>query len=295
MKRIPPIQTLMAFEAAARHTSFKLAADELYVTPSAISQQIKKLEDALELTLFQRGNRSIELTPAGKLYFATANTIINNYRLGHQNLLEQFHRVKINIHLSTIIWSELIQPNSKAIKGQFPEADIAFLVSDDIKTLDKEGLHFAIRFGDGAWPDTSASFLKSSSIKLACSKQFKKQYPISSIEMLGSSQLLTFSGWQDAWPWLFSELGIRAPNTNNIVSFDSWNSLIQAARDGMGVMMCDSEVINSHVAKHQLVDLLNIDITMPKPFAYYFISQPWASNNSYTQQLLTVFKKLLQG
>ena len=96
-RRLPPLHTLEAFEAAARRASFKLAAQELHLTPSAVSHQIKALEDFLGFGLFRRGNRSLELTDGGKAYLQVVRETLAKLRSGSAKVAQRYARATLKI------------------------------------------------------------------------------------------------------------------------------------------------------------------------------------------------------
>lgn len=293
MHRLPPIQSLVTFEATGRLLSFKKASEELHITPSAVSQQIKQLEGWLSLKLFERGNRCISLTEAGEFYYNAASRIISDYHLSHQALIEKFHTATIKLDVSTTLWTDLIQPNIDEISDKLSGFDLTFNISDEIADLDRDRLHFAIRFGNGNWPNTLSKQLKSSHVVVACSQKHHQNNPILSFQEIPLHRLLTFSGWPEAWGWLFNEMGLATKNSKDALVFDNWNTMIQAAEAGTGLLMCDGDVLREKFQQKTLLQLFDINIPMPGPFGYYFVYPARFESNPDMLAVQRIVKELL--
>src|SRR4051794_40818925 len=108
--RLPPLNYLPTFELAARHLSFKRAAEELHLTPSAVSQQMRGLEEALGLPLFRRQTRALTLTPAGEQFAAVAADALDAYRRGTERLLRHHARRVVRLTTDPYIANEVLIP-----------------------------------------------------------------------------------------------------------------------------------------------------------------------------------------
>ncbi|OUS23814.1 hypothetical protein A9Q99_27690 [Gammaproteobacteria bacterium 45_16_T64] len=147
----PSIQWLLPFEAAARHLSFKLAAEELHVTPPAISQQIKALEHHLDLLLFERRTRSLVLTPAGTEFYKTASRVIEVYDNGCQALYRQFRQRAFYMATEPYIAHTLLIPNLMSFKDVLPGTELRVETRLSMAGVSLEDIDAGIRFGSGDW------------------------------------------------------------------------------------------------------------------------------------------------
>src|ERR671912_2206678 len=155
MRRLPPLAALRAFEAAARHLSFKHAADELAVTPTAISHQVRLLEDTLGQRLFERRTRRVVLTSAGSMLYAPL-------RNSFESMVEAVECVRmiktpnaVTLTATMAFTSKWLVPRVAAFRARFPGINLRLLASDDVLDLRTGGADIAVRYGGGAdpgWP-----------------------------------------------------------------------------------------------------------------------------------------------
>ena len=123
-RRLPPLNSLKVFEAAARHLSFTRAAEELFVTQAAVSHQIKQLEEQLGIDLFQRQTRSISLTPAGKNFFEAIYPIINMLESTINEFSQLQQNVNLTITLPEFFASELLMPKLSEWTSEHPNINL---------------------------------------------------------------------------------------------------------------------------------------------------------------------------
>src|SRR5262245_22952922 len=133
---------LPAFEAAARHLSFKRAAEELHITPSAVSQQMRALEDMLELKLFRRLTRGLALTPAGEQFAALVSAVLDRYARGAEQLLQHGRQV-LRVSTDSFVAHEVLIPALDSFKSRRPPIDLRIETSTQVLDLDGEALDAA--------------------------------------------------------------------------------------------------------------------------------------------------------
>lgn len=166
--QLPPIQLLHAFEAAARHGSFKRAAAELHVTPSAISQQIKALEDHLEVSLFHRLPRSVRLSEDGAELHRIAADTLDRFRRG----MEEFHAARdarpLRVSMLPFVAYEVVMPELHAFGTAHPDVDLRLETAPGLADVAGGEVDAGIRFGRGPWPGLNAHPLTDVSAALVC-------------------------------------------------------------------------------------------------------------------------------
>ena len=156
MDRLPPLNAIRAFEAAARHLSITLAADELSVTPGAISRQIRQLEDLLGLALFKRGHRQISLTRPGSDYYRAVSKAIEIVREATQRLNRRAQRKQLKGRAYTTFAMRWLIPRLSGFHAAHPEIEVLLTASLEDVDFKKEDIDGAIRLGDGNWPGTKS-------------------------------------------------------------------------------------------------------------------------------------------
>lgn len=150
--KLPPLQALRAFEAAARLGSFKTAALELHVTPAAISHQIKLIEKAINRQLFSRGNRTIALTPAGQLLYADTQVGLEKLREGLARLQTNEERGPLFVSCSPSLAAMWLAPRLPDFHKHYPHITVVLEASGTIANFADGLTDVAIRFGHGRYP-----------------------------------------------------------------------------------------------------------------------------------------------
>jgi LysR family glycine cleavage system transcriptional activator len=156
MDRLPPLNAIRAFEAAARHMSITLAADELNVTPGAVSRQIRSLEETLGLQLLERGHRQISLTRQGSDYFRAVTRAIEALRDATRRLQRRRQRKQLRIRAYTTFAMRWLIPRLSGFHAAHPDIEVLLKASLAPVDFRKEDIDGAIRLGDGDWPGSKA-------------------------------------------------------------------------------------------------------------------------------------------
>ncbi|QPC87036.1 transcriptional regulator GcvA [Mesorhizobium sp. NBSH29] len=251
--RLPPLATLRAFEAAARRLSFKQAAGELGVTPTAISHQIRLLEQTLGIRLFQRLTRKVELTPAGKeLYpvlrqgfdaFAHALTRVSGNR-----------RKVVTLSATASFTARWLVPRVSKFREQFPTVDLNLHASDDPVDLSTGVADAAVRYGPGSYPGLKSVRLMANHFAPVCSAQLDLKEPVD----LANATLL-HSRWRhpDAqtpnWRRWFADARLDGIDPDAGITFNDDGHAVQAAIAGHGVALLSLVLVADDLASGVLV------------------------------------------
>lgn len=244
-----PLNALRAFEAAARHLSFTRAAIELCVTQTAISHQVKLLEERVGATLFKRLPRGLMITDEGLALLPTLRDSFDRMA----DILQRFEDGHLQEVLSVgavgtfaVGW---LLPRLTAFQDLYPFIDIRLSTNNNRVDIAAEGLDFAIRFGNGAWHDTEAEELFSAPLSALCiptiAAQLKSPHDV-------AQQTLLRSYRADEWPDWFSEAGVASPRIKGIV-FDSSVPMVEAALQGSGVALAPPLMFQRHLSAGDLV------------------------------------------
>jgi LysR family transcriptional regulator, regulator of gene expression of beta-lactamase len=256
MRAAIPLNALRAFESAARHLSFTRAADELCVTQTAISHQVKGLEQRLGAVLFRRSNRGLKLTDEG---LALAPTLFEAFG-AIDRLFEQFEAGGVREVLTvsavgTFVVGVLLE-RLPAFRAAYPLVDLRILTNNNKVDVVAEGLDYAIRFGDGAWQGCEAELICKSPLSPLCAPQLAEQLR-EPADLLRLPLLRSYRP-QD-WPAWFKAAGLAAVNLHGPL-FDSSLIMAQAAIRGEGVALAPHELFRREIDGGQLVRPFPIDV-----------------------------------
>src|SRR6201987_4771692 len=174
---LPPLSSLRAFEAAARHMSFSKAADELHVTPAAISHQIHALEEDLGVRLFHRGNRAIELTASARVLLPGLSDAFAGIQTAVRRLRQHNDTGTLTITASPSIAAKWLVLRLHRFQAQWPEIDVRISTSDDLVDLTRGDFDLAIRYGAGRYPGLAVELLMQNEVFPACSPQLLETGP----------------------------------------------------------------------------------------------------------------------
>lgn len=165
---LPPLHFLPAFEAAGRLGSIKAAAAQLHITPSAVSQQLKVLEDALRTPLFERRGATIKLTPAGAIYLEEIRGALADIARASERM--RSHARVLRLSTADFIACEFLLPRLTDFRATFPGVELSLQTTTRVVDFHTDAVDVAIRIGDGPWPGLVAHVLGSGYVTPVCSQ-----------------------------------------------------------------------------------------------------------------------------
>jgi LysR family transcriptional regulator of beta-lactamase len=228
-----PLNGLRAFEAAARHLSFTKAAIELCVTPAALSQQVKALEERLGAPLFHRIPRGLSLTDEGQALLPVLRESFDRMA----ELLGRFEgaagREVLSVGVVGTFALKWLLPRLAGFEAEHPHIDLRLTTNNNRVDIAEEGLDFAIRFGDGAWHGTDAVPLFDAPLAPLCSVATAEQFTHPA-DLAAATLLRSYRTGE--WPAWFEAAGLSAPPLTGPV-FDSAALMVAAALAGHGVAL----------------------------------------------------------
>lgn len=269
--RLPSLNGLRAFEAAARHLSFTLAAQELNVTQTAISHQIRRLEEELGLKLFIRQSRALALTPQAIEYLPGIRAAFQDLRTATDRLLRKDDDRVLTISTLTSLAVKWLLPRLSSFQEKHPEIDVRITTSTELVDFRTSNVDAAIRYGQGRWPGLEAEWLMAEHLFPVCSpKLLTGDRGLLKPEDLEHATLLHTSSTVDDWRLWLTAAGLPAHlSQNRGLTFDLAFMTIQAAIDGLGVAMGHTAYVADDVANGRLVVPFNV--SMPSA-GYYFVT-----------------------
>lgn len=255
------MQFLPAFEAAARLASFKLAAEELNVTPSAVSQQIKGLEQLMGHALFTRHARAVELTRVGLRYYELASDIMQRYREGHRAISNDLRTPTLRISAMTLVAYDLLIPGLPRFNIAHPDIDLRIETSELPVELGTERDDIAVRVGPGHWPGLTAYKLCDLSVTMVDDGADPGRAPLrpGDVEQVSKLTLIHSRTHVDDWAEASRAMGVDLSKNPQLFFNDSF-SAIAAAEAGSGVALGLLPIIQKRI------DAGNLRALLPRPF-----------------------------
>ncbi|MCK1422561.1 transcriptional regulator GcvA [Bradyrhizobium sp. 180] len=271
--RLPSLNGLRAFEAAARHLSFTLAATELNVTQTAISHQIRRLEEELGIRLFVRQNRALTLTPEARDYLPGVRAAFNDLRLATDRLLRKDDDKVLTVSTLASLAAKWLLPRLTDFQEQHPGIDVRITTSTSLVDFQRDDVDAAIRYGRGQWPGLRADWLMADELFPVCSPSLLRgDKPLRRPEDLRNHSLLhTSNANSDDWRLWLTAAGLPADIARQPgITFDMIFMTIQAAIDGIGVAMGRTSYVQDDIAKGRLV--VPFKIALPADAGFYLVS-----------------------
>jgi DNA-binding transcriptional LysR family regulator len=267
--RLPPLDLLASFEACARHLSFTKAAAERFVTQSAMSRQMRALEDDLGTALFRRRHRVLALTEAGTRLFAVCTTVLAQLRASMRELRAPSQREVLSLTTTPGLASFWLIPRLPAFTRAHPGIDVRLDASFDLRQLAAEGFDLAIRY---ARPEKVAGQrLFGESVLPVCSPALLERLPLRRPEDLARHTLLQLApsvtgGMPIEWePWL-QAIGLPALEPASRLSMSGYNEVVAAALAGQGVALGRRPLIDALLREGRLVAPLPRSLVTPRSY-----------------------------
>jgi LysR family glycine cleavage system transcriptional activator len=258
---LPPMLTLRAFEAVARHLSFVNAARELSLTQSALSHQVQKLEAFLQCRLFIRRTRAIELTEAGRTYQLQVRQALEGIALATRGIRHTTPQPKVlRISLLASFATMWLAPRLSDFIAAHPDIHVELIPSYDLVDVAGGAMELAIRYGKGGWPNVSAVRLMNERVFPVCSPEYRNRWRKARQERhwpgLEPGPLLTAQAtvpfeWRD---WA-KHARVDITQTTSLMLHD-YNIVVQAALSGQGIAMGRDRLIRQRLQEGSLVHLL---------------------------------------
>ena len=278
--RLPSLNGLRAFEAAARYLSFTQAASELNVTQTAISHQIKRLEQELGVRLFIRQNRALTLTAEASEYLPGVRAAFNDLRLATDRLLRREDDHVLTVSTLASLAAKWLLPRLSAFQEAHPGIDVRITTSTTLVDFQRDNVDAAIRYGRGQWQGLRADWLMADEVFPVCSPTLLKgDRPLRCPEDLREHVLLhTSNANSDDWRLWLTAAGLPSNLSKQPgITFDLIFMTIQAAIDGIGVAMGRTSYVQDDIAKGRLV--VPFKIALPSDAGFYLVS-PQARRDS---------------
>lgn len=258
---LPPLNALRTFEAAARHGSFKMAAEELCVTQAAVSRQIQTLEDFYGLKMFMRGNRKVQLTSDGHAMYLAASSALQQIATASRELLRRNSLEYLALITTTAFAQLWLMPRLKQLRAEHPEIQL-HLISAEGNPDYRERFSAAVTLGLEEHPHYLAEYLFAEEIFPVCTPGFLEQHPqITTLEGLMSVRLLNLSAshWKARlwvpvdWSFWLKQFGFDASMGKETMDFSHFSMLLDAVQEEVGVGLAWRHLVQPQLDAGKLV------------------------------------------
>jgi len=286
-KLLPGTRALRTFEAAARHLNFTRAADELGLTPAAVSHQIKEIEDQLDLVLFTRTSRTIRLTEAGNVLLEAsidALDLLNRAVSRARKMTRGTSLLKVT--LDAQFATKWLMRRVDDFRQQKPGIELRFDITYDVRDFERDDVDIGIRFGTGKYPGIIAHRLFENIIIPVCSPALLASGPplkeprdlfnhtLAHIEW--SRQGVTWPNWR---MWM-QAAGVDDFDDSRTLVFGSSTDATQAALDGNAVALADFAMVANDLSQGRLVRPFELGIKVAPEFAYFLVYPETAKDDA---------------
>ncbi len=258
--RLPSLKFLKTFQVAAKLGSFKAAAEELHVTPSAVSHQIKSLEMQLGLSLFERGVRALTLTEAGAHYLEHINDIFAKLESVTEQMRVRYGRSIIRLNVPPFFANELLLPRLASFSQFREESDIRIETTFAAPKTHPAEADLSIVVGTGPWEGLTVHELFAQSFIAACAPGYLLENPIRKYADLDGQTLLLHEERRDAWDRWALGLGIAQIKPGRLVRLSTMAALVLAAEQGVGVALVPARLSAERFAAGALVKLFSEEL-----------------------------------
>jgi LysR family glycine cleavage system transcriptional activator len=262
---MPPLQGLYYFFIAAREGSFKTAAEYLFVTPAAISQQIRQLEEILGADLFVRQHRKIILTPEGERLFTQAERGFDHLQQGVRLITQDPNPNQLSISTLPSFAHHWLVPKITAFRQRHPDISLLLEPTNELVSFQDSQIDLCVRYGSGKYPNLESQWLMNEAFYPACHPVYQQQHGIFEIEDLNKAELI-----EDLWPDLDWNMWLKKVGQNAAkpaLKYSGSHLVLEAALSLQGVALVKHSLAYQYFRTGKLVRIG--DVAIKPKFAYY--------------------------
>lgn len=269
-RRLPPLNAVRAFEAAARHLSFTKAAEELNVTQAAVSHQVKALEERLQVPLFRRLNRGLVLTGAGASYLRELEDIFDRLEEATKRLRASEAMGALTVSTSTSFAAKWLVPRLQRFRERRPDIDVRIDANDSLTDFRRDDVDIAIRYGRGVYPGLSSVQLLQDIVFPVCSpKLLEGPHQLQAPADLKHFTLLHDQGVVEDWRTWLRTAGVSEVDPTRGPVFSHSAMMIEAAIAGQGVALARRSMVARDVREGRLVQ--PFPLSLKAEFSYWVV------------------------
>lgn len=283
MSDFPPIASLRSFEAVARLGSVTLAAKELHVTHSAISQQIKTLEALTGVTLFIRHGRRMRISEEGRLYALQIRGALNSIADATRLIRTPPQVTELTVAVLPSFGNHWLLPRLPRFQARYPHITLRLLASLTISDLQQESIDIAIRMGKGDWEGVKSLYLFADEVMVVSAPGFNHgELPQTPEQIVNGPIIFTMDSWQ-AWR---QSAGLERDIVRRGLCINDSNLVLEAVRRGEGIALERRSLVHNAIQRGELVQLSLF--TAPYPYPYWLVT-PLQSEKTTSHQALIMW------
>lgn len=275
---LPGTRALRTFEAAGRHLNFTRAADEVGLTPAAVSYQIKEIEEQLGVVLFTRTSRSIQLTPAGAVLFEAAADALDTLQRATGRARRMARgSTQLRISLGARFATTWLLPRLPQFRAANPNLDLMFDISDQVRDFDVDDVDVGIRFGSGNYERALSERLFETVVVPVCSPKLIETGPkLEEPRDLFNHTLCYVDCVTDGMVWPNWRMWMAAADIDDFddsqcLAFSDSSHVVQAVTEGAAVGLTELAMITNDLSQGRLVKLFDIGVSLAQDYAYYLV------------------------
>jgi LysR family transcriptional regulator, glycine cleavage system transcriptional activator len=255
------LKAIKTFQIAAKHSSFAVAADELCITPSAVSHQIKTLETQLGLPLFSRSARALALTDAGARYLEQIDDLFMRLESVTEQLRARYGRNSVRLHVPAYFASEMLLPRLSEFSKRHEGIDLRIETQGAHGRLHAAEADISVVVGSGPWgKGLIAHPLFAQTMVPACSPELFAERPVKRYEDLNDHTLLVHESRRDDWDRWATTVGMKALQPAQIVRIDSMTAATRAAEKSIGIALLPAELSRRKFESGRLVRVFDDEL-----------------------------------
>lgn len=262
-RKLPALHLFSIFESAARLESFKLASEELFITPSAVSHQIKSLEEFVGFELFIRKSRGVKLNAAGKMYLDYVQQSLALLEQGTKTIKNKYLSPSLKISTFPTMAANVIIPQLNSFQQAHADIDIRIETGMNVADLRYEDFDLAIRIGRGDWEGVEVRKLMDIHVAAVCSAEFASKYNLTKLSQLGDVPLIDLSNMDSVWQTWAQGFGIKDLTLKHQLTFSNYDTALQAAEQGLGLAFAMLPIENLLLERKLLINPFKLTLKYP--------------------------------
>jgi LysR family transcriptional regulator, glycine cleavage system transcriptional activator len=293
LSRPPPLRHLRAFCVAARHRSFKVAAAELFLTPSAVSHQMKELESLLGMRLFERKIRALELTTAGHRLLEEVEPLLEALDRSLTQFARHHGRQTLRVRLPALFANELFIPRLGEFCAANPSIDVQLDTRDPRPASHPPTADISILLADSPPQGLKSVRLFSCPFTAVCARKHAGLVARLGREVFGMLPLIVDRTRPFAWSSWADEVGLDTPEPKQVIELDTMIAVVRAAERGLGIALVPTLLCESWIRSGALVRVFAVELATSD--AYYLVSRPKDTERPAVRELTRWAVEQYQG